>query len=743
MSNQVNPRQFNTGDVWIHSLLPMLQRLDRLIEQAVAVTETIAATAGDPYRGLHIDVDQVVQWLKDEPGIPAFSNPGEHIEEPIANQFAEQPEAAALQIAQQCPPWHWLQQRLDLSGFELDVMTLALAPELDRRYERIYAYLQNDVRYRHPCVDLALNLLCASATEKLNRRHHFAPNAPLVRSGVLRLVPDPHQAEPSLLSHVLKLDEQIVRFLLGQRGLDPRLTSCAQWIEPDPTRDLPLLRKKQVQAVLNLVAVRLTDQSLYLYFVGTQELEKRQVAIALAQAIDRPLLSVNLVGLLEPRDRFETRLSILLQAVWLHDAVLYVEQFDSLHSPELEFIGHRFLATLAETNSIVILSGSQSWQVSHAVPQGIITLPFPCPGVAERRVYWQVALTRAGVHLDEVELQQLSDRFQLGPTQIADAVTAAGNQVRSSAATGSLDANGLDISLSPPPTLQDVLIALRSQFNHQLSTLTQKVDSPSNWSDLILPIDSFTQLQEICNQFKYRHRVYREWGFAQKLGAGQGINVLFSGSPGTGKTMAAGVIANELQLDLYKIDLSRVVSKYIGETEKNLDRIFRAAESAQAILLFDEADALFGKRSEVRDAHDRFANIEVGYLLQKMEEYEGIAILTTNLRQNLDEAFTRRLSFIVHFPAPDQACRRGIWQSVWAASVPLAADVDLDFLARQLKLNGGNIKNIALAATFLAARTNGPVTMVHLLHATRREYQKMGQVLSEGEWKVNPLAEFD
>ena len=241
------------------------------------------------------------------------------------------------------------------------------------------------------------------------------------------------------------------------------------------------------------------------------------------------------------------------------------------------------------------------------------------------------------------------------------------------------------------------------------------------------------QLQEICQRVAHRQRVMGEWGFDRKLSQGKGVNALFAGASGTGKTMAAEVIATELGLDLYKIDLSGVVSKYIGETEKNLDRIFTAAANANAILFFDEADALFGKRSEVRDSHDRYANLEISYLLQKMEQFDGIAILATNLRGNLDEAFTRRLAFTVHFPFPDEASRRRIWASIWPAEVPLADEIETDFLARQFKLSGGNIKNIALAAAFLAAAGGGQVTIAHLLQATQREYQKMGKVLSEAE----------
>jgi SpoVK/Ycf46/Vps4 family AAA+-type ATPase len=228
----------------------------------------------------------------------------------------------------------------------------------------------------------------------------------------------------------------------------------------------------------------------------------------------------------------------------------------------------------------------------------------------------------------------------------------------------------------------------------------------------------------------HQHRVLDQWGFDRKLSLGKGVTALFAGPSGVGKTMAAEVIATELDIDLYKIDLSGVVSKYIGETEKNLDRIFTAAENANAILFFDEADALFGKRSEVKDSHDRYANIEISYLLQKMEMYDGVAILATNLRQNLDEAFLRRLAFAVHFPFPGQQDRRLIWKSIWPAAVPIDPAADFEFLASTFKLSGGNIKNIALAAAFLAAEADQPVSMRHLVTAVDREYQKMGKPLA-------------
>lgn len=262
---------------------------------------------------------------------------------------------------------------------------------------------------------------------------------------------------------------------------------------------------------------------------------------------------------------------------------------------------------------------------------------------------------------------------------------------------------------------------------HDLAALARKIEPVCTWKDIVLPEDTLAQLREICQRVAHQHQVVGDWGFGKRLALG----ALFVGPAGTGKTMAAEVIANELQLDLYKVDLSSVVSKYIGETEKNLDRIFKVAENSDVILLLDEGDSLFGKRSEVRDSHDRYANSEISYLLQKMEQYKGVVILATNLRQDLDDAFVRRLAFAVHFPFPDEASRRRIWGGIWPEHICLADDVGLDYLARHFKLTGGNIKNIALVAEHLATKQDGRVTMSELLDVTRSEYQKMGKLSAE------------
>jgi SpoVK/Ycf46/Vps4 family AAA+-type ATPase len=302
-----------------------------------------------------------------------------------------------------------------------------------------------------------------------------------------------------------------------------------------------------------------------------------------------------------------------------------------------------------------------------------------------------------------------------------DAIHAAGARVREGLAQAGA-------TQQPGSLLWD---ACRSQSRSRLDDLAQRIDPMATWEDIVLPETQLRALREIAAHVRQRARVYGTWGFASKGERGLGISALFAGASGTGKTMAAEVLANHLQLDLYKIDLSQMVSKYIGETEKNLRRVFDAAEEGGAILLFDEADALFGKRSEVKDSHDRYANIEVSYLLQRMEAYRGLAILTTNLKNAVDPAFVRRLRFIVQFPFPDARQRTEIWRHIFPSDAPLL-NPDFSRLAR-LSIPGGNIRNIALHAAFLAAEAGESVTMFHLQQAAHSEYAKLEKPLTEAE----------
>jgi SpoVK/Ycf46/Vps4 family AAA+-type ATPase len=275
-----------------------------------------------------------------------------------------------------------------------------------------------------------------------------------------------------------------------------------------------------------------------------------------------------------------------------------------------------------------------------------------------------------------------------------------------------------------------LLAACRAVSSRGLAAVGDEIVQRASWDDIVLPQDSIDQLRELCAAVRARGIVLDEWGLASSPTVGTGLTALFAGPSGTGKTMSAGIIANELGLPIFRIDLARVVSKWIGETEKNLDQVFKAAEDSNAVLFLDEADALLGKRSEIKDSHDRYANLEISYLLQKMELYDGVAILATNMPQQLDQAFIRRLSFKVFFPLPDEKQRLAIWQTLWPNSLPRTEEVDLPQLAR-FKLTGGNIRNVLLAAAYLAASDGAAVTMRHLRHALRREYQKLGKEIGE------------
>lgn len=443
------------------------------------------------------------------------------------------------------------------------------------------------------------------------------------------------------------------------------------------------------------------------------------------RSLEMPLLRVDLNDLRAATTPLPDILQVLILQRRLIPSCLYLEHPEGL----LDKDGHptpeaaSILTRLAQApGGPVILAGlpETPWHsLLGTLPH--VTIRFEEPDLAERRRLWTMNLAALGATVQPETLDALSERFILNPGQISRAVTGARDAHR---------ARGTDASFD------DLLFeAARAESGQRLGTLATKVRLLHTWDDLVLPAATLRRVREIGAAMRHRDVVYERWGFERRIAAGKGMKVLFTGTPGTGKTMTAGVIARDLGLDLYKIDLSGVVSKYIGETEKNLDRIFHAAHSSNAILFFDEADALFGKRSEVKDAHDRYANIETSYLLQKMEEHEGAVILATNLRKNIDEAFSRRMHYVIDFPMPDEPYRRQLWKGMFPAEVPLGEDIDFQFLARQFTLSGGDIQNVALDAAFLAAQDGRVITMEHLVNAMARQLAKQGRLPTASDFK--------
>jgi hypothetical protein len=451
-----------------------------------------------------------------------------------------------------------------------------------------------------------------------------------------------------------------------------------------------------------------------LAFYGSDELSQEAAARLLAARWEQPLLRVDLAALAETGLEPSLALRLVFRDARLNEAVPFIKGWDvCLEDGALR---NEILTELYAYPGAVILSGCHPWQ-----PRGlerrrrILWLEFPVPAYSQRLALW-VHFIGDEKRNEGLGISSLAGQFHLDSGQIRDAVASAHDMAN---------------QWKKPLERADLFAAARAYSNPRLAGLARKITPRYGWEDIVLPEDQIAQLCEIVATVRGRPLVLDEWGLGRKLVSSRGVTALFAGPPGTGKTMAAEVIAAELGLDLYKIDLSTVVSKYIGETEKNLERIFAEAESSNAILFFDEADALFGKRSEVRDSHDRYANIEISYLLQRMESYNGVSILATNLRANLDEAFTRRLGFSVDFPFPDEAARLRIWKTLFPTEVPCMPELDFEALARRFKLAGGNIRNIIVGAAYLSAADRQCVTMEHLLHGARRELQKMGRLIGD------------
>ena len=713
MNVAIEKSKIGPGQLAPRSLLSCLKRLDTLLQHAIERAEQAhGSKAADNFRGLYVSYADTEELLAREPAVPRLN--GSEV-------------AQLLPAGEANSQIRRLQQLFSLSEFELDVVCLALAPELDLKYERLYAYLQDDVTRRHPTLDLALNVLCASAEDRIEKRVHFAPDGPLLRHGLIHVFPDPHHSQPSLLSHYFRLDPQIVNMLLNQLRLDNRLRPYCRLTSPAVALEDVHVTAATKQALPFLVHSIREGRTHAFYFEGQRGTGKHQLAEALASQTEASLLTVDLNYAASTDADYEEIVKLVCLEVRLHNAILYLEDFDVI----VREARHKRLAKLLseQIEGVVVMAGAKPWASLAGAWKGVVVVPFPIATFEERYAWWRRGLSEADISIDEDAITAVADRFRLNQNQITDAIETARSQTLWRAAHQQSDTTPAET------TPQDLFAAARRQSGQELASLAQKIESNQTWNDLVLPDDAMSQLREIVLRLIHRHRVLDKWGFERKLSSGKGVNALFAGGSGTGKTMAAEVIANELGLELYKVDLAGVVSKYIGETEKNLERIFDAAEHANAILFFDEADALFGKRSEVHDAHDRYANIEVAYLLQRMEQYGGISLLATNLRQNMDEAFVRRLAFIVQFPFPNAESRLRIWKGIWPREISLKDDVDLEYLASQFKLSGGNIKNVAVAAAFHAASDGGCVSMAHLLRATRREYQKMDKVLPETEFK--------
>jgi SpoVK/Ycf46/Vps4 family AAA+-type ATPase len=713
-------------------LLAEAKRIDLLLRREIVKMRQLRSDGKwDEFRGLYIseeDIDGVLSA-----SILASSPPSKSSDDPEAKRMDQLLGEYAAEVAQRKAEslrngvslrLEHLRQAFDLSAFEIDTLLIALLPELDLRYQRLYAYLQDDVTKKSPTVDTVLKVLGSSPEEKSAIRSAFQPRQPLMRYHLVSLGDTSSGKASPLLERPIRVEPRIVDYLLGSDQVDSRLQSFVCLVKPSVTLSEVLLPAEVRERLLNAISREMSRQGAILFLHGPHGSGKRMTAEALCREWETPLLVINTALMMISDIPVDLATTLVLREASLHQACPYWDRFGLLlgEDKDREMSRHTIMDHVAGYPGIVFFGADIPWEPEAPSQKSVIRIDLPVPPFDIRRELWRISLDKNTPPTTDIDLGALATKFRFTGGQIRGAVADARNRALGQAGDGE------------QITTNDLYRACRAQSNQRLTALARKIEPKFTWEDMVLPKEQMVQLREIASYVRYRHVVFGEWNFDRKVSLGRGLNILFAGPSGTGKTMSAEIIAGELSFDLYKIDLSTVVSKYIGETEKNLDRIFREAQDSNAILFFDEADAIFGKRSEVRDSHDRYANIEVAYLLQKMEEYEGIVILATNLRKNLDEAFARRMQFCIEFPLPDEADRHRIWQGMFPSEAPLSANADLGFMARQFKITGGNIKNIALGAAFLAASDGGVIATEHLIKATKREYQKIGRLCTEADF---------
>jgi hypothetical protein len=590
---------------------------------------------------------------------------------------------------------------LGLSKFEQHLLLLCAAPEFDTGMPALYARAQGGVGRDAPTFALALRLFDDAAWEAMS------PERPL---RYWRLIEINQPGAQALTSSPLRADERIANYIKGLNHLDDRLTPYVAPLDhSDFAGGLPSSQQAVADGITARWRAQLGGPMPVVQLLGADRTSKRIVALHATAAMGRRLYRMSADAMPTQAADLE-----LLARLWQRESALlpvglYVEAQDSeANASSLQ--GAAVRRFLARADGLLMLGVRDAWA---GLARETIACDTAKPSADEQRTTWlgilgaeheaAAALLSSQFHLNVHDIRRIADMARVGQEPI-DSVC------------------------------QDELWdACRARVRPMLDTLAHRIDVKAAWDDIVLPKDEMRLLRQIAAQVRQRAKVYDDWGFARRMNRGLGITALFAGESGTGKTMGAEVIAADLRLNLYRIDLSAVVSKYIGETEKNLCRLFDAAEDGGAILFFDEADALFGKRSEVKDSHDRYANIEVNYLLQRMEAYSGLAILATNMRGALDVAFTRRLRFIVTFPFPSVADRRRMWQKAFPPQTPVEP-LDYGRLAR-LNLTGGGITNAAVNAAFLAAESGTRVTMSSALAAARQELIKLDRPINEADFQ--------
>ena len=616
--------------------------------------------------------------------------------------------------------------RCKLAPLDQEVLLLALAPEIDRRYRRVFAYLHDDFTRGIPSVGLVVDILAPllGTEDRLGILSRFEAGSPLVRSGIIELLaPRADDVRPLSQRH-LRVGDAAAGWLLGVPRMSDAVADRARFDGPRPAPP-PVALPSGVPDKLADLAVRMKEsqRGVTVFMTCKEPAGGRAATDLICHLLDQPMVSLEVGTFLSGGERILEDLGRVLQDAWLFGAAINLVGFPDIETAEPQAVRNletiwRLIQTYA---GHLILPGKEPAPAAWlADDRHALRFDIEAPGFRDRiDVLGQlVETTEVPADLVPEDLETFANRYRLGRQQLIQTMAFARDRAWARAQAG---------GEGDPPRIDfdDLVEGARAQFSRDVGGLARRVEPRFEFDDLVLPKKEKSHLAELMAFVERRGKVYETWGFSSRFPRGTGAKALFFGRSGTGKTMAAECIAKGLGMDLFKVDLSSVVSKWVGETEKNLGAIFDRAEEAQAVLLFDEADSLFGARTNVGSAVDRYANLETNYLLQRIEDYDGVAILSSNLKQNIDEAFTRRFHFIIEFPFPDEPSREEIWQRAFPPEAPLADDVDFGFLAMKFKFTGGNIKNSVLRSAFLGATEGEDIGMRHIVRGILREYQNL------------------
>ncbi|WP_449657697.1 AAA family ATPase [Streptomyces acidicola] len=674
----------------VEHLWARLRLVEDRVRHAVAARRAADPDPDDPYRGQYLTPDGVARILE-EPG--GLGIPAHEPWQPAAGSVLD-----------------GLARRFGLSPLDLDLLLVAVAPDLDARFERLYGYLNDDLTRRRPTVGLALEL-CGLAGAA-SARFRIAPGGPLIAGGLVEVT----EPERPPLSRVLAVPDRVTGHLLGSARPDSRLAGVLGEVREDPTAESAQVQRTAAAAGTGVGLVHLRSRGGDAAGLATA---------ALRAAGLRPLV-LDAMALARRAGDVPELARVAALEVRLTGAGVVLGPLEALPGEPAERARTLGALCAALRGIPLITHGTVGWAPEWAADTPV-ALTVPAPSPERQAARWRHALERAADNTS-------GDGLAIGDVEaLAEAVAAHrldSGQLRRAADVAVRTA----VLAGRPVRPDDLLTAVRAQNGAGLDRLARRVEPGVGWDDLVLPPATHRRLRELALRARHREQVLGRWGMRPGGGRGRGVIALFAGESGTGKTMSAEVVAADLGMDLYVVDLSTVVDKYVGETEKNLERIFTEASAVNAVLLFDEADAIFGKRSEVKDAHDRHANIESAYLLQRMESFDGIAVLTTNLRANLDEAFTRRLDVVADFPVPDSGQRLALWERCLGDRLPRSGDLDLAFCADRFELAGGSIRACAVTAAYLAAESGSPLTMRQLVTAVAQEYRKLGRLVLESEF---------